>query len=197
MKNEFLEELKRLLSSLPAGEIEKQVSYYSELLDDMVEDGMSEAQAVEKLGPPREIADSILSETAVPPAGEPRTRPRGLSVISIVLLVLGFPLWFPLLVAFFAVLLAVYIVIWAVVLVLFAAALSVAVCTLAFFVLFFLRLGTGLPGALMLLGTAIVCAGLTIPVYFVALYAAKLIIRVSVAIARWVRSLFVRKERKK
>ena len=46
----FLDELEKRLSQLPQEEIDKHLSYYAEMIDDMTEDGMDEAAAVEKLG---------------------------------------------------------------------------------------------------------------------------------------------------
>ena len=45
-KHEFLEELKELLleRGLSAGEAEKSIEFYAEMIDDRIEDGMSEKE---------------------------------------------------------------------------------------------------------------------------------------------------------
>ena len=50
-KHEFLKQLKAELAGLPGAERRRQLDYYAELLDDMVEDGMDPEMAVERLGP--------------------------------------------------------------------------------------------------------------------------------------------------
>ena len=59
-KQEFLRQLAAQLHSLPQSEIQKSLDYYEELIDDNVEDGRSEEEAVAALGDPKEIADGIL-----------------------------------------------------------------------------------------------------------------------------------------
>ena len=49
-KHEFLKQLKAELVGLPGAERRRQLDYYAELLDDMVEDGMDPEMAVERLG---------------------------------------------------------------------------------------------------------------------------------------------------
>lgn len=65
-KNEFLSALRERLAGVPAEDIERSVEYYSEAIDDRVEAGMSEAEAVEKLGSVEEAARSVLDN--LPPA---------------------------------------------------------------------------------------------------------------------------------
>ena len=61
-KKEFLESLGRLLKSLGKSEREKSLSYYNEIIDDYMEDGYTEQQAVEQIGNPGLIAQEILEE---------------------------------------------------------------------------------------------------------------------------------------
>ena len=74
----FLDELEKRLSQLPLKEIDKHLSYYAGMIDDMTEDGMSEAEAVEKLGPASEIAaraTASFSSAARQAAWAPATAP--------------------------------------------------------------------------------------------------------------------------
>ena len=61
-KHEFLKQLKAELAGLPGAERRRQLDYYAELLDDMVEDGMDPEMAVERLGPVSEIANAIFRD---------------------------------------------------------------------------------------------------------------------------------------
>ena len=45
-KLEFIAELRDRLSGLPQGEVEERLSFYSEMIDDRMEDGVSEKEAV-------------------------------------------------------------------------------------------------------------------------------------------------------
>lgn len=51
-KADFLRLLERALAQLSEEERQKNLEYYSELLDDMMEEGMTEAEATAKLGSP-------------------------------------------------------------------------------------------------------------------------------------------------
>ena len=45
-KQQFTDRLKRKLSDLPASEINDRVAFYSEMIDDKIEEGFSEEDAV-------------------------------------------------------------------------------------------------------------------------------------------------------
>ena len=45
-KTEFLNELKDGLSGLPREDVEERLSFYGEMIDDRVEEGMTEEEAV-------------------------------------------------------------------------------------------------------------------------------------------------------
>ena len=61
-KEEFLNRLREALKGLPAAETEKSALYYAEILDDRMEDGMSEVEAVASLGAPEEVAENLKLE---------------------------------------------------------------------------------------------------------------------------------------
>lgn len=60
-KIEFAAELERLLRDLPDEERKRSVDFYSEMIDDRMEDGESEEAAVAGLGSPRSVADGNIS----------------------------------------------------------------------------------------------------------------------------------------
>ena len=101
------------------------------MIEDKIEDGMTEENAVSELEPPAEIAKKVLSETSISKLVKAKLKPsRELKGWEIALLVLGAPLWLPLIIAFAAVLLSVYAVIWSVIISLYCIDLSFAVCVL-------------------------------------------------------------------
>ena len=87
-KQLFLNELAAALHSLPREERYRTLGYYDELIDDRMEDGQSEEDAVASLGEPQQVAREILGEEEPAPSTS-----KGRKVWLIVLLVLGFPLW--------------------------------------------------------------------------------------------------------
>ena len=112
---EYLARLRECLALMPAEEREAQLAYYEELFDDMLEDGMSEAEVCERLGAPEDVAAELLAEIPMTTLVKSRVKAGGKpSALTIALLVLGAPLWLPLLIAFFAVLLSLLISLWAV-----------------------------------------------------------------------------------
>lgn len=194
-KEQFLADLRRGLSQLPDEETEKQLAYFSELIDDMVEDGMTEYEAVSRLGSVEDIYQDILQNTPLPLLVRTRAKPRGgWTALSIVLIILGFPIWFSLAAALFAVILSVYAVIWAVVVVAFAVVLVLALCAALFVLLFVKLMLTSVPAAVLALGCALALCGLVVGAWLLSVAAAKLIVRATAAIGRGVKSLFIRKE---
>ena len=195
-KQEFLNRLRQALSGLPQADIDERMEFYGEMIDDRMEDGLSEAEAVAELGSVEDVAAQIVAETPLTRIVRERMKPaRRMRVWEIVLLVLGFPLWFPLLIAAFAVVLSVYIVIWAVIVSLWAVEVSLAAGALGSVAAGVLGICRGrLMAGLVLLCTAVVLAGLTILLFFgckaVTVGAAKL----TKKIALWIKSLFMRKE---
>ncbi len=95
-KRQFLAEIGTRLRSLPQGDVEKSLDYYSEMIDDRMENGVSEEEAVAAMGSVDDIAAQILLETPFPTLVKARLKPsRALKAWEIVLLILGSPVWFP------------------------------------------------------------------------------------------------------
>lgn len=64
-KNEFLKELRDYLTGqISAAEVEESVKYYDQYIRDQVAGGISEREAVERLGDPRIIGRSIVDAAA-------------------------------------------------------------------------------------------------------------------------------------
>ena len=62
-KKDFLELLRVKLKNLPKDDIEERVNFYSEMIDDRIEDGYSEEDAVKEIGNVDEISREIISKT--------------------------------------------------------------------------------------------------------------------------------------
>lgn len=163
-KQEWLQALRSSLRGIPQEEAEKSIAFYDEMISDRMEDGMTEAEAVAAIGSVEEITAKIVSDTPLTKIVKENIKPRhALRGWEIALLILGSPVWLPLLVAAVCVVLAVYVVLWAVILCLYAIDLSVAASGIASLAAACFYLTSGkLPASAAALGLAFLCAGLTI-----------------------------------
>lgn len=116
---EFAGLLRGELRGLDGEEIEKSVQFYDELISDHMDEGMDEEEAVAAVGTPAEIAGEILMDQPVAALVKRRVKRRErLNGLSVALIVLGSPVWLPLLLT--AVVLAVVFALLAYLLVLVA-----------------------------------------------------------------------------
>lgn len=166
-KIEFLEALKLRIQEYPAEETRKSVEYYEEMIDDRMEDGMSEAEAIASLGSVEQIAEQIKCElpiaTLVKQKTMEKTKGKKMPVWAIVLLIIGFPLWGSMLLALVSVILSFYIAIWTVDFMLWTAVLVIAVVAICLVIGFVYCLIKGAVGsAFIYLGMGVFAAGATV-----------------------------------
>lgn len=165
-KEEFLNRLREALKGLPAAETEKSALYYAEILDDRMEDGMSEVEAVASLGAPEEVAENLKLELPLGTLVRSKMSGSGMGAGTVVLLVLGSPVWLPLLLAGLAVALSLAVSLWAIVLSLWTVVLALML-TLPLSVVGAAMKWANFPAeAVFLLGAACVSGGLAIPAFF-------------------------------
>ena len=165
-RDAFIGELRHRMAGLPQEAVDRTVEYYSELIADSMEDGLSEEEAVSRLGSLDEIVANVVKDTPLPQIIETRIQEKkakrgGIRAWEVILLVLGAPLWLPLLLAVLAVVLALYVTLWAVVIALWAAVTGVilaGVAAVAAGIFELVRLHV--PQGLVLLGGGLVCMGL-------------------------------------
>ena len=113
-KTEFLDALRHALGKLPSYEVEQSIAFYAEMIDDRIEDGMSEQEAVAALGSVHAIAAQIVAETPPIPKAIAKAN-TGSRTLNIVLLAILSPIWVTLALAFACMVLAIYLAIWSVV----------------------------------------------------------------------------------
>ncbi len=164
---EFLNELKDRLKVFEKPEIENWLNYYFEIIDDRMEDGQSEEEAVNSLGSIDAIIDEILQQTPITRLAKTKLNRKTLRGWEIALLILGFPLWFPLLISAVAVILAVYASLWAVIIslwsvfvALLSAGVGVIICGIVF-----ICVSKTLSGVASL-GAGFICIGLSVFCFF-------------------------------
>ena len=165
-KDAFIGELRHRMAGLPKEAVDRTVEYYSELIADSMEDGLSEEEAVSRLGSLDEIVANVVKDTPLPQIIETRIQEKkarrgGIRAWEVILLVLGAPLWLPLLMAVLAVILALYVALWAVVIALWAVVAAVILTGVAAVAAGIVELcRMHLPQGLVLLGGGLVCLGL-------------------------------------
>ena len=165
-KDAFIGELRHRMAGLPKEAVDRTVEYYSELIADSMEDGLSEEEAVSRLGSLDEIVANVVKDTPLSQIVETRIREKkakrgGIRAWEVILLVLGAPLWLPLLLAVLAVVLALYVTLWAVVIALWAVVAAVILTGVVAVVVGIVELcRLHLPQGLVLLGGGLVCMGL-------------------------------------
>ena len=131
-KKEFLEELEKRLQALPKEEIQERLEFYSEAIDDRVEEGLTEEQAIEQIGTLDEITWDIVKKTPLVTLVKEKVKPKHrIRPWEIVLICVGFPLWFPLLITAFVLLLVAYMLAWVLVIVTYSVELAVSVSGVA------------------------------------------------------------------
>ena len=194
-KADFLQLLERALAQLPEEERQANLEYYSELLDDMLEEGMTEAEATAKLGSPSQIAQSILQEVPLGKLVSTRMKPKsGWTPLAIVLAVVGSPVWVPLLLAGVAVVLALFVSIWALGFAAIAVVIALAVAVVAAPIIAIRAAMLTLPVGLMLLGAGLVLLGLCVLGGLMAVELCRLLWQLTVWLAHKIKGLFIRKE---
>lgn len=196
-KQEYLNKLAEELSGLPQDDIADRLDFYSEMIDDRTEDGVSEEEAVAMIGPVEEVAKQIIAEIPISKLVREKVKSkRKMGAGEIILLILGSPIWLSILIAAFAVLLAIYIVIWAVIISFWAVAVALPVGALAGAALgiVFICRGNALPG-IALIGAAAVLSGLSIFWFFVCKAVSKGAVILTKKIASGIKSLFIKKEK--
>ncbi len=195
-KQAFLTALRSGLSGLPQDDIEERLTFYGEMIDDRMEEGLSEEEAVAAIGEVSEIVRQAVADTPLAKIAKERIRPkRRLKTWEIVLLALGSPIWLALAIAAAAVLFAVIVSLWSVILSLWAVFASLAVSAVAAVPTgaFFAMGGHGAAG-LAMLSAGLVCAGLTILLFFGCMGAMKGILRLTKKITLWTKDRFIKKE---
>ena len=192
-KGEFLEELEHKLKGLPRKDIDNRISFYNEMLNDLMDDGLTEEEAINHLGSVDSIIEEIAEETSLAKLVKEKVRPkRKLKTWEIILIILGFPIWLPLLLTAFILALVAYLLIWVLVIVVYTVETALVVGSVGAFIAFFIYLFNG-EFNLLCLGASILAAGASILLFFVAKIVTKLTIKLSKKILTKIKTAFIKK----
>ena len=167
-KQEFLCALQKKLSGLPMGELEERLGFYGEMIDDRMEEGLDEEQAVKEVGSVDDIASQIITDVPLSKIAKERIKPkRRFEAWKIVLLVLSAPIWLPLAFSVLSTVFSLYVLLWTMVISFWSLFVSLLASAMGMMVVgvSFVAVGKGLAGVVMI-GAALLCAGLSVFWFF-------------------------------
>lgn len=193
-KQQFLEALRQALKPVPEAEIEKTVLYYSEMIDDRMEDGRSEEEAIAGLEDISTIAQRVKCDLPLNVMVKAKAEARGgLQWWHVLLLIMGFPLWFPLGLALLSVVLSFYIVIWSLIVSLFAVVFSIGLSGIFLLIstpVAFIKGGVSI--GLLILGAALILMALSMFFFFPVFFASKGLVKFTVFVGRKMKGALVK-----
>lgn len=178
-KQEFMFELYKKLKNFPKKEVDESIAFYIEMIEDNIEDGLTEEQAVAKLGSIDKIASQIASEIPLSKIVKINGKPtRKFKTWEIVLLIVSSPIWLSLLISLFAGVFSVYASIWAAVIIFWAVAVGFTIggplAVILGIVLVFVK---GVAVGLIIAGYGLVLAGVGIIFVFLSRIITKLLLK--------------------
>ena len=191
-KEEFLLELRKNLNGLPNDEIDNRIEFYSEMIDDRVEEGKTIDEAIEDIGGVDGVIKDIAKETPLVSLVKNKVKPnRSLYVWEILIIILGFPIWFPLLLSFSIIAFVVYFMLWILDFVFSTVGLSLICSSGLSLVIFFIYLTKG-KLALNYLGYFLVLLAISLFLFVGVYYFTKLCAKVTKYTLLGIKSWFIR-----
>lgn len=195
-KLQFTSLLRKELAGLPENEVNERIDFYIEIIEDRMEDGLSEEEAVDAVGSIEEIKSQIIADIPLSKIAKEKMQPkRHLAIWEIILIILGSPIWLSVLIAVLAVFLSVYIVLWSVIISLWSVFVSVIACSVVGIIT-----GAGFTAkgfisqGFALIGSGIFCAGISILIFFGCKSATKALILLTKKFAVMIKKCFIKKE---
>lgn len=172
-KQEFLSSLRAKLQGLPKEDIDERVSFYEEMINDRIDEGEKEEDIIAELGSVDDVVRTIAADIPLAKIVKHKMKPkRRIRGWEIALIILGFPLWFPLVLTAMVLIFVFCILVWTMVIVTYSVEAAFAAATVTSGVCFavyllhgecnFVALGTSVLsfGAALLMILA--CIGATI-----------------------------------
>ena len=194
-KLNFLLSLNEKLAGLPKNEIEEHLNFYVEMIEDRIEDGMPEEEAVAAAGTVDEIAEEIIADIPLFKIAKEKIKPkRKLKALEIVLIAVGSPIWVPLAIAAAAVGIALYISLWAVIVSLWAAFGSFVGGAIGGVAAGADLLSGGELSGVCMIGASLVLAGLAILSFIGCKAATRGVVVLTKKMALGIKKLFIKKE---
>lgn len=159
-KKDFLNNLRYRIRELEKNEIKDVLNYYSELIDDRLENGEKEEDIISSLGSMDIIVENIMEGRKCSASSldsdqkkHEKKREGNMSVVKLILLILLFPLWislaailFGLLIGFFGIMIGVA-----------AATFAISLSGIYYFIGSFVHMGINLYAGIVQCGISLLC----------------------------------------
>ena len=196
LKQDFFNALAQKLSILPYNELEERIGFYREMIDDRIEEGLSEEEAVAQMGSVDEVAEQILADIPLLKLTKNKLQSnRHMRAWEIVLLAVGSPIWLALLISAFAIIISLYAVLWSLVASVWAVFGAFGGCSLGGIAAGVLSIVHGeILIGIAFFGVSLVLAGLGIFIFFGCMAATKGTVTLTKKIVLGIKKCFVRKE---
>lgn len=195
-KQEFLAQLRKRLTGLPQSEITERLAFYSEMIDDRMDEGLSEEDAVLAAGSVDDITSQVITDTPLSKIAKERINTkRQFHTWELLLLILGAPIWLPILISAISVIFSLYISLWSVIISLWAVFVSAVACCAAGVVAGIVITCVGkFHAGIALISGGVVCAGLAILLCLACKVATKGTLLLAQKCILWIKGCFMRKE---
>ncbi|WP_028263433.1 DUF1700 domain-containing protein [Atopobium fossor] len=163
-KNAYMQALRDHLSSLPEEEIKRALSFYEEAIQDRLEAGMQESDAIAELEKPKQAAQRIISELPAVSRFAAKLKstqiPTATLIGLLILTILGSPLWVAILFAIAALFVAALVVLFSALLVIWVfTGLFICAIIPGTIVTYNAIITGGISAALLALGISLVISG--------------------------------------
>ena len=194
-KKEFIALLREKLEGLPVSEVKKSIDYFSEMIDDRLEEGMSEEEAVAEMEDIDEIVRKVTYDVPLPVLMKEKLKTKSSpSLLTIILLIVGFPVWGPLLFVGLVIVASFFVVILALLFAIVVTIIALIIGGIISIIFSPFRIMFGIANALANFGIGAIVVGLGILLINPLKEVAKSLIEV----AKWgvvkIKSLFISKK---
>jgi len=198
-RQEYLDEIKDKLLGLSEEDIDKALDFYMEAIDDRIDDGLTEEQAIKAVGTSDEVAEQILMDTPLPKLVSATVKPqRKLKAWEIILIVLGAPVWIPIAIALLSVALAVFITLFALMFALAAVLIGFVIGGIALLIMAVIAVFAGGAGtALLKFAVGLVAIGVGILLFIPVKAAVLWLIELCGRFFKWIKKQFVKRKNSK
>lgn len=194
-KQEFLDAVRQRLDGLSEEEKKKCLDFLSEGIDDRTEDGMTEEEAVEAMGSIDENVSALLADMPLKSVIKAKMKPKhNLSGLAIFLIILGSPLWLPLVIAGIAVIFSIFAAVLSCVIAVICAVAGIFITGIGGVVGFAALLIAAKPlSGVFMLGGGLAAAGLALLLVPAVIFLVKLFIRFCVAVPKFLKTRLIRR----
>ncbi len=175
-KAEYLKQLDKRLKRLPAADYEEAMEYFEEYFAEIDEE--NEAAAIEELGTPKQAAAEVISRMLDEEKNaDGKKRSAGRVAALTILGICAAPIGLPLIIAVLAVVLALAAVGLSILISGFAVGISFVCAAVVMAVRGFIAMAVSVTGGLMIIGSALVFAGIGIATFVLVIWCCRWIVR--------------------